>query len=107
MNKAAQALGALGGAVKSEEKAKASRKNGKRGGRPKSKKYGCCPRCFPEGQKGAVLKREGKYVEDAETKWEIFWVCQNCYLEIPAGVKAKAWFKAETKLRGPNWYKMG
>jgi hypothetical protein len=35
MNKAAQALGALGGAVKSEEKAKASKANGKLGGRPK------------------------------------------------------------------------
>lgn len=37
-NKAAQALGAKGGAVKSEAKAEAARKNGKKGGRPRKKK---------------------------------------------------------------------
>lgn len=36
-NKAAQALGAKGGAVKSEAKTEAARKNGKLGGRPKKK----------------------------------------------------------------------
>ena len=34
-NKAAQELGRLGGIVKSDKKAKSSRENGKRGGRPK------------------------------------------------------------------------
>lgn len=36
-NKSAVALGRLGGLVKSEKKAKASRENGKKGGRPKTK----------------------------------------------------------------------
>lgn len=36
-NKAAQALGAKGGAVKTKAKAEAARKNGKLGGRPKKK----------------------------------------------------------------------
>lgn len=36
-NPAAVALGALGGRVKSERKAEAARRNGKRGGRPKKK----------------------------------------------------------------------
>lgn len=36
-NKAAQELGKLGGLVKSEAKTKASRLNGKKGGRPKKK----------------------------------------------------------------------
>lgn len=35
---AASILGAKGGAVKSEAKAKAARKNGKKGGRPRKKK---------------------------------------------------------------------
>lgn len=35
MNKHAQALGRLGGKVKSEAKTKAVRENGKKGGRPK------------------------------------------------------------------------
>ena len=35
---AAALLGKLGGSVKSERKAKASRKNGKKGGRPKAAK---------------------------------------------------------------------
>ena len=35
MNKHAQALGKLGGSVKSEAKTKAVRENGKKGGRPK------------------------------------------------------------------------
>ena len=35
MNKHAQALGKKGGSVKSEAKTKASRENGKKGGRPK------------------------------------------------------------------------
>jgi hypothetical protein len=38
MNKAAQALGRLGGKATSEAKAEASRKNGKKGGRPKKQK---------------------------------------------------------------------
>jgi hypothetical protein len=37
MNKAAQQLGSLGGKVTSEAKARASRRNGKLGGRPKGK----------------------------------------------------------------------
>lgn len=37
MNKHAQALGRIGGKVKSRRKAKASRLNGKKGGRPKKK----------------------------------------------------------------------
>jgi hypothetical protein len=37
MNKHAQALGRIGGSKKSEKKAKASRLNGKKGGRPKKK----------------------------------------------------------------------
>lgn len=37
-NKAAQALGAKGGAVKSKAKAEAARENGKKGGRPRKKK---------------------------------------------------------------------
>ena len=37
MNKHAQALGKLGGSVKSEVKTKAVRENGKKGGRPKTK----------------------------------------------------------------------
>lgn len=37
-NPAAVALGKLGGSVKSEAKAKASRENGKKGGRPKKEK---------------------------------------------------------------------
>lgn len=36
----ARKLGAKGGAVKSEAKAKAARENGKKGGRPKKKKAG-------------------------------------------------------------------
>ena len=36
-NPAAVSLGRLGGSVKSEAKANASRENGKKGGRPKSK----------------------------------------------------------------------
>lgn len=36
-NQAAVELGRLGGSAKSEKKAKASRENGKKGGRPKSK----------------------------------------------------------------------
>jgi hypothetical protein len=36
-NWSAQLLGAKGGAVKSEAKSKAARKNGKKGGRPKKK----------------------------------------------------------------------
>ncbi len=42
-NKAAQQLGRLGGLVKSEAKTKASRENGKKGGRPK--KEDDLPRC--------------------------------------------------------------
>lgn len=38
MNKAAQALGKMGGSTKSKRKAKSSRKNGKKGGRPKKPK---------------------------------------------------------------------
>lgn len=34
-NKSAQELGRLGGSVKSDAKAKSSRENGKKGGRPK------------------------------------------------------------------------
>jgi hypothetical protein len=45
-NKAAQALGKLGGKVKSKAKAKASRENGKLGGRPPS-----CPKCSTPGAK--------------------------------------------------------
>lgn len=37
-NKAAVALGKLGGKVKSKKKAKSSRENGKKGGRPKKEK---------------------------------------------------------------------
>lgn len=36
-NKAAVSLGKLGGKVKSDKKSKASRENGKKGGRPKNK----------------------------------------------------------------------
>lgn len=42
MNKAAQSLGRLGGLVKSKAKAKASKANGKKGGRPK--KHGLRPK---------------------------------------------------------------
>jgi hypothetical protein len=38
MNKAAQAIGRIGGLVKSERKSAAVRKNGKKGGRPRLKK---------------------------------------------------------------------
>lgn len=38
MNPHAKALGKLGGKVKSEAKAAASRENGKKGGRPKKQK---------------------------------------------------------------------
>jgi hypothetical protein len=37
-NPAAVALGKLGGSVRSDAKARAARENGKKGGRPKSKK---------------------------------------------------------------------
>lgn len=37
LNKAAQQLGKLGGLAKSKKKAKASRVNGKKGGRPKKR----------------------------------------------------------------------
>lgn len=40
IQKAAAALGRKGGSVKSERKARASRENGKLGGRPKMKTYG-------------------------------------------------------------------
>ncbi len=42
MNKAAQALGKLGGSAKSKRKSDAARKNGKKGGRPKKKKKHLC-----------------------------------------------------------------
>lgn len=40
MNRAAQALGRLGGKAQSEAKAAAARSNGAKGGRPKKKKDG-------------------------------------------------------------------
>lgn len=40
MNLHAKALGKLGGKVKSEAKAAAARENGKKGGRPRTKKLG-------------------------------------------------------------------
>jgi hypothetical protein len=47
MNPAAQSLGRIGGAMKSEAKTAAARRNGKKGGWPKGRKRG--PRTPPPG----------------------------------------------------------
>jgi hypothetical protein len=52
-NPAAVALGKLGGSKKSDKKAAAVRKNGKKGGRPSR-----CPQCKLENNKGVCDRRD-------------------------------------------------